>query len=623
MNPPPSPCPAHPPHLPVPLPLGGGRPLRRQRSGPGVPLHLPGHQRSGGELLAPAPGAVPEAGSPRRELLLPLVLSVVALLLLLTSACAQLDPAAAGSTDAGVPPAVASIDPAPGAVLAPAELRLAFTEPMDASLLLSDVDRSETVILVPQAQAEVMAAALVHARLTARERGLLVPSRVVLNDDASNLALSLDAPLAPGDYALLLSPRLRSADRRKLTGTLRFVYQVRAQPPRPTLIAPLAGGTAPKNLRQVRLDLPEAHAGVVLALTAGDKLVAAAVAPDASGPAAIDLCPGGRCAALLAGQAYSVLLDGKPVEGAKFTIAGCVRADAPSVRTQALTAKAAGADLALALDWPAQVTVEWAPLPAEAPVGDDDAALAHLCAAGSCGQSTAAALCAPAACDGVPLEAPCSASMLLGPLAGAGTWLWRAAIADDEGHVTTLPAARFSTLAEAPAASIDEVMASPPGPAPRGDGEYVEILNPGPGAVDAGRLALVGPDGKVRPLLGAPPTAPLYLQPGQRALAVGAGFDPGRYSLPAGTVLLRAGTQRLLGRGLTDDGSQAFVLLFLPGPLGAGAGSTPGPLEISRFPGEGPVCPAGASLERISPPPKPGGPLFRCGAAGGSPGRAP
>ena len=281
MNPPTSPCPAHPPLLPSP-----GGPLRRRR--PGAPLQLPGARGSDRELLAPAPGAVPESGPSRREpllpfvlsMVLPFVLSVAVPLLLLSTACARLDTTAAGASDAGPPPEVASVDPAPGAVQVPAELRVSFTEPMDASLLLSDVDRSETVVLVPQAQAEVMAAALVHARLTARERALLVPVRVALEDDASAVVISPDAPLAPGDYSLLLSPRLRAGDGRKLTGALRFAYQVRAQPPRPVLVAPLAGSVAPRNLRQVRLDLPEAHGGAVLALAMGDKLVGAAIAAD-------------------------------------------------------------------------------------------------------------------------------------------------------------------------------------------------------------------------------------------------------------------------------------------------------------------------------------------------------
>lgn len=616
MNPPMSPTPVRSTYLP--LPPGASVPPRRRRPS-GAPVQLPAPL--GSDLLAPAPGAVPETGPSRREQLVPLALSVAALLLLL-SACARIDASGANPSDTGAPPAVASVEPAPGAVPAPAELRLGFTVPMDASLLLSDLDRSETVVLVPQAQAEVMTAALGHARLTARERALLVPVQIALDDDARNVTLSPEAPLTPGDYALLLSPRLRAADGRKLTGTLRFLYQVRALPPRPALVAPLAGSVAPKNLRQVRLDLPEARAGAVLALAAGGRLVAAAVAPVDPGPATIDLCPGGRCAALEPGETCTVLLDGKPVEGASFTVAGCARAEPPALRARTLTPKDASADLTLDLDWPAQVTVEWASIPQDAPAADDDAALARLCRGGGCAQATAPALCAPSSCEGVPLDAPCGATLLLRPLAGATSWLFRATVADDEGHVTVLPAARFSTLASLPSVAIDEVMASPPGPAPRGDGEYVEILNAGPGAVDATRLAFAGPDGAVRPLLAAPPPAPLLLQPGQRALAVGGGFDPGRYSLPPGALLLRAGTQRLLGRGLTDDGSQKFALLLLPAARG-GASGTPAPIEVSGFPGEGPACPLGASLERVTPMPKPGAPLFRCGAIGGSPSRAP
>ena len=626
MIPPASQSPA--PALRLPPPLLPPKPPGRSRSAPSPqwsplwPLQLPAPLGAHQELLVPAPGAVPEDGPSRRELLLPLVLSLSALLLLFTG-CAQLDlPNAAAADGGGGPPTVASVEPAPGAVTAPAELRVRFSAPMDASLLLSDVDRSETIVLVPRDQAEVMFAALGHSRLTSRERGLLVPSRSAIDDDASSLSLTPDAPLATGDYALLVSPRLRGADgHSKVSGPLRFLYQVRALPPRPALVGPLAGSAAPRNLHQVRLDLPEARPGALLALGSQDRLVAAAVAPSEAGPAAIDLCPGGHCAQLSSGSSYTVSLDGQPIEGASFTVADCVRAEPPITRSVLLSAKVAAARLAIELDWPAQITVEWAPAPSVAPTTDDESALEHLCRGGGCARATAAALCAPSSCEPVALDAPCSAHLELGKLSGSSTWLWRATIADDEGHVRTLPAARFSTLALLPAVTIDEVMASPPAPAPRAEGEYIEVVNSGAGAVEAARLALVGPDGLVRPLIAAPPAVPLLLQPGQRALAVGASFDPNRYPLPAGTVLLHAGTRRLLGRGLLHDGSQAFALVLLPA-AGSATVVAP-PLELSRFPGEGPACPAGASLERIYPPPKPGAPLFRCGALGGSPGRAP
>ena len=187
----------------------------------------------------------------------------------------------------------------------------------------------------------------------------------------------------------------------------------------------------------------------------------------------------------------------------------------------------------------------------------------------------------------------------------------RLVIDDDEGHRTLVPARRSDTHSSRPLVSVEEVMASPPLPKPRSDGEYLELFNPGPSPVDTSRLALQGTDGVVRPFSGSPP----LLAAGARALAVGLSFDASRYPLPAGIVLLRAPTQRLLGRGLTDDGTQPFALLWRPD---SGA-----PVELSRYPGEGLRCSEGRSFERVHPDPKPGAPLFACGAPGGSPGRAP
>ena len=155
---------------------------------------------------------------------------------------------------------------------------------------------------------------------------------------------------------------------------------------------------------------------------------------------------------------------------------------------------------------------------------------------------------------------------------------------------------------------LSEVMASPPLPTPRSDGEYVEIWNAGATAADLSRAALEGGDGTVRPLA-ADATEAIVLAAGARALAVGASFDAGRYSLPAGLLLLRASTQRLLGRGLSDDSPPLIILL---------ASDAEGTLaEVDRYPGAGPVCPAGRSIEATE------GGAWVCGADGGSPGRPP
>jgi hypothetical protein len=208
-----------------------------------------------------------------------------------------------------------------------------------------------------------------------------------------------------------------------------------------------------------------------------------------------------------------------------------------------------------------------------------------------------------------------TALLALDGLAQGSAYLVRLVLEDDEGHRAVLSARRGDTQNTHPAVSIDEVMASPPLPLPRSDGEYIEVYNPGPGAVDTARLALRGADGVVRPFT-AKEAAPA-LTPGARALAVGLSFDASRYPLPTGLVLLRAPTQRLLGRGLTDDGSQPFSLVWLPQTAAALA-----PAELSSFPGEGLRCSDGRSFERVHPDPKPGAPLFACGAPGGSPGRA-
>jgi hypothetical protein len=272
--------------------------------------------------------------------------------------------------------------------------------------------------------------------------------------------------------------------------------------------------------------------------------------------------------------------------------------------------------VAVSLDWPARVTAQWAVAPAPGPAssaaGDDDT-LARLCDQGLCSSVSASALGAPAACDPLAQEAAATTRLALDGLAPGSSYLLRLVLEDDEGHRAVLPARRGDTQSAHPVVSIDEVMASPPLPQPRSDGEYVELFNPGPGAVDTARLALQGADGVVRPFSGAGP----LLVAGARALAVGLSFDASRYAVPAGVLLLRAPTQRLLARGLTDDGTQPVALVWL------GTGATPAPVELSRFPGEGLRCSDGRSFERVHPDPKPGAPLFACGALGGSPGAAP
>jgi hypothetical protein len=106
----------------------------------------------------------------------------------------------------------------------------------------------------------------------------------------------------------------------------------------------------------------------------------------------------------------------------------------------------------------------------------------------------------------------------------------------------------------------------------------------------------------------------VMLAPGSRALAVGASFDPALYaSLPAGTPVLRASTQRLLGRGLSDDAPPPFRLVT----------SAAVAVELAEFPGSNQHCLAGASLQRDESPPPDAPATWSCGRVGGTPGRAP
>jgi hypothetical protein len=215
--------------------------------------------------------------------------------------------------------------------------------------------------------------------------------------------------------------------------------------------------------------------------------------------------------------------------------------------------------------------------------------------------------CAVPACG--PQTFACKGEILVDGLAPASDHVLRVVAEDDLGHVMRGPLQPFSTVAPLPRVVISEVMAAPPSPEP--EAEYVELLNLGPGSAVLDAMSLVAEDGIVRPLVASRPPVPVQLAPGARALAVGSEFNAGRYpSLPAGLPILRASTQRLLGRGLADDAPPAFRLM-LQG------------IELSRFPGGGPSCPAGASLQRDESVPPEADATWTCGAVGGTPGRGP
>ena len=242
----------------------------------------------------------------------------------------------------------------------------------------------------------------------------------------------------------------------------------------------------------------------------------------------------------------------------------------------------------LVLDWPARVEVS---------VED---------AAGTVVTAGSPVLCAPPPCG--PQSFACPAAVRVGGLRPATDYSLRIVATDDYGFTLRTAAQRFSTVAALPSVAISEVMASGV------EGEYAEVLNFGPGAADLESLALVGPDGIVRPLLAGPAPLPLLLAPGSRALAVGASFDATLYpSLPAATPVLRASTQRLLGRGLSDDSTPAFRLIS----------TSAAPVDLSEFPGSAPRCGAGVSVQRDEAAPADAPASWSCGVHGGTPGRPP
>lgn len=504
---------------------------------------------------------------------------VSALLPAALAACANV-PGLGEVPDAGSDPAVASVAPAPGLVDSSAAFTVTFSAAMDEGQLLAASGRSETVALAAEGDAERAAAAMEHAQLSAHERELLVAASADVSADRRALTLTPDQPLPAGGWVLLVSPRLKDDFGRHLTAA-RYAFQVAAAAATTSaqLVWPPAGGEAPANLAVVR-----AYAGAGRLSLVGSQGQAIAAA-EAHGPVALQLA-----APLQSGETYTLSLDGTADEKQAFRVATCARSASPalqgglaqlSVRDTAVTA-------AVVLDWPVHLTVE---------VADGSGAIF----------GTADEIqCAPPVCG--PQSFVCAASVRIDGLAPATGYLLRVTASDDFGHTLRGPPQPFSTLAPLPRVVLTEVMAS--GTA----GEYVEIANVGPGAADLDALALQGPDGVLRPVLAVAPPLPVVLAPGARALAVGASFDATLYpALPASTPILRASTQRLLGRGLSDAAPPSFALMTL----------APVPLELSRFPGGGAQCGSGQSLQRDESVAPGEMASWSCGAEGGTPGAAP
>jgi hypothetical protein len=505
---------------------------------------------------------------------------VIALLPAVLACCAKVstpeEMADAGPTQ----PTVAEVEPPPGTVQANARFAVHFSDPMDEGQLLAASGRSETVALVPETEVERAAAAIEHAPLSAHERTLLIAATAQIASDRKSIALAPDQPLAPGGYYLLVSPRLKDERGRRLAGNgARFGYQVSAPPRGAKLIAPTAGGEAPWNLAVVRAF---AEAGRVALIGPSGQEIAAA---DAHGPVELRVT-----GSLIAGGRYALSLDGSAAADQSFIAAACARSAAPALQggTAQLSVRDTGVTAQLVLDWPAHIEL-----------AIEDAVGAAVIAA-------ADVLCAPPPCG--PQSFVCPASVRVEGLKPATEYMLQLTARDDFNFTLRTPPRKFSTVAALPRVVIAEVMASGV------DGEYAELLNFGPGAANLEMLGFQGPDGIVRPLLATPPPLPLLLAPGSRALAVGASFDQALYpALPIATPVLRASTQRLLGRGLSDDATPPFRLVS--------RGQVP--VELAEFPATAPHCAAGISVQRDEAIPSDGAPGWSCGLRGGTPGRPP
>lgn len=517
----------------------------------------------------------------RVSTLLPALLGAIAA----GAGCARVT-AADDLSDAGPSqPGVASVEPRPGPVPAGSRFTVRFSTAMDAGALLASSGRSESVVLAAAADAERAAAAISRGHPTAAELALFVPAAANLAPDQLSLELVPEAPLRPGSFFLLVSPRLKDTGGHKLAGNgARFGFDVAPAAETPRLLTPPAGTEAPLNLARVRVFATDA--GVSLVDAEG-----AVVGGPVSGPGEVFL----PCAGLRAGGSYELAIDGARVADAGFAVSACRRAQPPAFSSVAVAARDTSVAVEVLLDWPAMVRLEVSP--AAAP-----------CPGAGCVATSARVECAADAC--APQRFSCAAALRLDGLAPSSDYVLTAVAEDDEGHTAAAPPQPFSTLAELPRLVLSEVMIDAQ-PSPRAEGQYVEILNLGPGAAALDGLALAGPDGTARPLLASAPPLPVVLAPGQRALATGDSFDSSRYpQIPPGTPILRSGTQRLLGRGLSVADPQRLDLV---------AGS----VVLAGFPGGAFACESGQSLQRDESAPPEASAKWGCGQTGGTPGAGP
>jgi len=318
---------------------------------------------------------------------------------------------------------------------------------------------------------------------------------------------------------------------------------------------------------------------------------ALASAAASKGLVELQLCPawaGSGCAALKAGQSYSLALDGKPVAGASFAASQCPRLDPPRAEVR-VRPRDTSVVADVRLDWPARVALQ---------VG--------TCPGPFCGVDEGFAACAPDPCT-PPAEPGCAISLRVDGLLKSTPYALQLLVEDDEGHLVRGSVEQVMTRGALPRLAISEVMASPPLPVPRSDGEYVEILNAGTTPADLSAAALEGIDGIARPL--APDaTSAVVLLPGARALAVA------RPSTRAGTPCRPA--WRCCApppSGSSGVGCRTIRRPHRAARVRRGRGMA----EVDRYPGGEPKCPAGESIEAGRSG------VWTCGADGGSPGRAP
>ena len=513
--------------------------------------------------------------------------------LALLQSCAQV---VADAPDAGLagPPQVTQVDPSPGPVAGDAQFRVTFSTAMDLSLLLSQPDRSESVVLVSAANVELIASALVHGKLTATQRSLLVDATATPAADATRVTLAPKSPLPGGSWYLLISSHLKDATGKKMLGNgARYAFAVEKPAPLPHLEAPLAGWAAPVNLKRVRVSFPDGPPEWPVTVTQRDGGVIGGPQTSDGGPLVLELR-----GMLGAEGEYALAQDGREVVGTSFRASSCARRDPPNWLNDGPTLEAGDTWLHLwaELDWPGLVHLEVSGAP----------------------QSMVREIlvqCAPASCRADGGEAgTCQLDARLSGLEPGTSYALTGWVEDDEGNRSAPLEQAFQTFEGLPAAELSEVMSMAPLPLPRAEGEYIEILNAGQSPLDPNGLALVGPDERVRPLVGRHERSAPPLSPGQRGLAVGSSFDPSRYQLASDVPLWRADTKKLLGRGLAEQ-PPAIHLVWLSSDGGT-------PVEIDRYPGDIARCQQGESLERLDQPDG-GPPIFQCGAGGGSPGRAP